>query len=213
MNLILICLAGLLAGCSAEESDDFYTGFMEFNTDNTSQIHSIGKVNKPVSILSLSSLAYSNSFALRTTRKLFKRKKEYFLQVNATSTQTNDPYFSFSLTIQYFVARQLDNVQVFTLNLTSKKPVSEIKPKRLVVNKSRCVVLPLGWSSTALVSNFTARVVLPNKFKVYSGAMVNSTLAMVWIQVQVVVIQEKWTKCGSIGVYDGQLNLRNSYYD
>lgn len=144
-------------------------------------------------------MAYSNSFALRTTRKQFKSNKQYFFQVNCTSINNNDPYFVFSTTIQYVITRQLDNMQIYTLNLTSKKPAGTVKPKRLSINKSRCIVFPLGFSNSSYVSKFSVRQSQFTKFVIYAAAMINETTS-VWIQVQVVVVQEKFTNCGPIGV-------------
>lgn len=213
MNLILIVLAALYACGAAEDSNVFYTGFMEFTQDDTSEFHEIGKVNKPISILSMSSLAYSNSFAMRTTRKLFKRKKQYLFQVNVTAVRNHDAYFAFSVTIQYIITRQLANVQVFTLNLTTKKPTATVKPDRLSIIKSRCIVFPLGFTNSSLTNKFTIRQTQGPKYLIYAQAMVNHTGPFAWVQVQVVVVQEKFTICGPINIYESDLNLNNAYYD
>lgn len=127
--------------------------------------------------------------------------------MNTTSSLLSDSYIKYSVTIQYMITRQLDNMQVFTLNLTTKKPRAFIKPKHLNTNKSQCIVFPLGFTNSTLVDKLTAHPKEGSKFLVYSPRLIENTLEVNWIQVQVVVVQEKFTKCGSALVSEWNVNV------
>jgi hypothetical protein len=82
-----------------------------------------------------------------------------------------------------------------------------VKPNRLNLNKSRCIVLPIGWTNTTYLSKFSTRQEHNGKFTVYSEALAREMEMRQWVHVQVVVLQERFTECGSGAVWESSLQV------
>jgi hypothetical protein len=104
----------------------------------------------PISILSLSSLEYSDSFELFTHRRLYSKNKEHYFEVNLFAQNNNSEHFRWSAQVHYLLSRPLANIEVYTINLTASNPTATIKLKYLDIGRSRCIIFPLGFSNSTL---------------------------------------------------------------
>lgn len=86
---------------------------------------------------------------------MYNRRKSYFLEVNVTVDSFNKEML-WNMEVHYLLVRQLANIEVHSLNITTHDKVKWLKPQYLDIKSSRCILFPLGFSSSSLVQNVKA---------------------------------------------------------
>lgn len=174
---MLLLLFAFMALTAVESAPNFYSGVLSFEQTRLSQTTEVGKLTRPQSILSIISLEYSDSFRLLVSRRLYNQRKQYFLEVNVTVSSDDKP-LRWSMDVHYLLVRQLANIEVYSLNITSRRPTATISPKNLDVRRSRCILFPLGFSNSSMAERVIGYAHSENQeFIVYrKGTLQNPTV-------------------------------------
>mgnify|MGYP000843987530 FL=1 len=194
----------LLVVITHAEPPTFYAGLLKFHEQQLSQTEEVGKLAKPISILTLASLEYGGSFDLLTTRKMYNRRKQYFFEVNVTVGGAGGKPLRWNMEVHYLLIRQLANIEVISINITNSKPIGSIKPKYLDVKRSRCIIFPVGFSNSSMTERIVVYPNLDQEYLVYRmGSLpAESYTANWWLFVEAVIYDVENQRCGPMKLQD-----------